>query len=204
MRYIYKLLRVTAWTLLVLMPVTLFSGFFMLKHFLVPWFSYDLAAYIHTNLPVVLLILLVYIHSMAGILVIFQRHPKWNINVYKIPVTIFWTLLFLTMIWLFVAQPPSKNAQTPVTQTAANIQVNYYTIADIAVHNNVNDCWLLINNKVYDVTSFIPGHPGGERNIADSCGRESTAAYDTKNKGTPHSAYANDLLQNYYIGDLKN
>jgi cytochrome b involved in lipid metabolism len=31
----------------------------------------------------------------------------------------------------------------------------YYTLKDVEVHNHANDCWVIIFNKVYDVTKLI-------------------------------------------------
>lgn len=31
----------------------------------------------------------------------------------------------------------------------------------MAEHNNNNDCWIIIHNKIYDITPFIYEHPGG-------------------------------------------
>lgn len=28
-------------------------------------------------------------------------------------------------------------------------------------HNSENDCWMCVRGKVYEVTSWIPKHPGG-------------------------------------------
>lgn len=33
--------------------------------------------------------------------------------------------------------------------------VKYYTLEDIRVHNMSNDTWLIIHNKIYDITSFL-------------------------------------------------
>jgi cytochrome b involved in lipid metabolism len=240
MRYIYKLLRITAWILLILMPITFFSGFFMVKQFLVPWFGYDLARYLHTDLPLVLLILLIYVHSLTGILIIFQRHPKWNKNIFRVPVAVIWSFLFVLMGILFVHQPPAMNTpnpvtttpvaddsdlggetdddqpaqtpstaqtptptQTPAQQAAQTNQNTSYTMAEISKHNSTSDCWLLISDKVYDVTSYMSMHPGGIRTIAPTCGTDATYAYDTKNEGSPHSSYATQLLQDYFVGNLK-
>lgn len=41
---------------------------------------------------------------------------------------------------------------------------------EIASHNRKNDCWLVINGVVCDVTSFISKHPGGENLIMKFAG----------------------------------
>lgn len=32
---------------------------------------------------------------------------------------------------------------------------------EISQHDRVDDVWIVVNGKVYDVTQFAPGHPGG-------------------------------------------
>jgi len=36
-----------------------------------------------------------------------------------------------------------------------------FTLKEIATHNNKKDCWLVINDVVYDVTNYLDEHPGG-------------------------------------------
>jgi cytochrome b involved in lipid metabolism len=36
-----------------------------------------------------------------------------------------------------------------------------YTLEEIAKHNKAESCWVVISGKVYDVTNFLSGHPGG-------------------------------------------
>ncbi|KAF5194989.1 Cytochrome b5, partial [Thalictrum thalictroides] len=45
--------------------------------------------------------------------------------------------------------------------TGVVIESNIITFAEVSKHNNLKDCWLLINGKVYDVTKFLGDHPGG-------------------------------------------
>ncbi len=79
-----------------------------------------------------------------------------------------------------------------------------FTTAEIAEHNTETDCWLLIDEKVYDATDYIASHPGGTA-ILQGCGTDATTIFETRpmGSGTPHSNNAEDLLKDYYIGSLE-
>jgi predicted heme/steroid binding protein len=82
------------------------------------------------------------------------------------------------------------------------------TLAQVAEHNTRDDCWMAIDGKVYDVTSFMT-HPGGAA-IAEGCGKDASSLFNQRTRedgstvgsGTPHSSNARNLLPTYYIGDL--
>ncbi len=80
---------------------------------------------------------------------------------------------------------------------------NVYGLVEVALHSTEGDCWLVIAGKVYDVTDWIPSHPGGEA-ILEGCGTDATDMFETRpmGSGTPHSQRARNLLEGYYIGDL--
>ncbi|SMN18724.1 similar to Saccharomyces cerevisiae YML054C CYB2 Cytochrome b2 (L-lactate cytochrome-c oxidoreductase) [Maudiozyma saulgeensis] len=48
---------------------------------------------------------------------------------------------------------------------------------EVAKHNKPDDCWVVINGYVYDVTFFIPNHPGGEDVIKANAGKDVTAMF---------------------------
>ena len=76
-------------------------------------------------------------------------------------------------------------------------------LAEVAKHNSAGDCWMIINNKVYNMTSYLSIHPGGPGTITPYCGKEATAAFDTKGgRGNSHSSYADSLLAAYFVGNL--
>ncbi len=50
--------------------------------------------------------------------------------------------------------------------------------AEVAKHNSREDCWVIVNGKAYDVTEFLPEHPGGPAIIVKYAGRDATAAYE--------------------------
>ncbi|KAM0265278.1 hypothetical protein ACHAPA_007857 [Fusarium lateritium] len=50
--------------------------------------------------------------------------------------------------------------------------------AEVAKHNNAESCWLIIHDKVYDLTEFLPNHPGGRKVILKNAGKDSTVDFD--------------------------
>ncbi len=99
---------------------------------------------------------------------------------------------------------PASNSSSQANNTPSSSQASAgYTMAEIAKHSLENNCWLLINNKVYDVTKFIPDHPGGVSQIIPYCGKEASKAFDTQGgRGRSHSPTADEMLKDYYIGNL--
>ena len=52
---------------------------------------------------------------------------------------------------------------TPTQPTKTeDIMEKSFTVEEVATHKNGLSCWLILDNKVYDVTTFIGKHPGGE------------------------------------------
>jgi cytochrome b involved in lipid metabolism len=81
----------------------------------------------------------------------------------------------------------------------ASKAIKYYTMDDIKKHNKKTDAWLVINKKVYDVTKWVPDHPGGNI-ILKGVGKDATELYNTIHS---HGVFANNVLKKYYIGKLK-
>ena len=101
----------------------------------------------------------------------------------------------------------SASVVTPTlpTQTVPKITPSTtiaLTSIELAKHNSVNSCWLLISGKIYDVTFFISSHPGGAAEILNSCGTDATTAFATQGGTGSHSSSATSMLAAYYIGDL--
>ncbi|RPA94791.1 hypothetical protein L873DRAFT_1700211 [Choiromyces venosus 120613-1] len=54
-----------------------------------------------------------------------------------------------------------------------------YTLKDVAAHASPKDCWITIKGTVYDVTEFLPQHPGGAETILSYAGADATGAYES-------------------------
>jgi cytochrome b involved in lipid metabolism len=35
-----------------------------------------------------------------------------------------------------------------------------FTVSQVESHSTAQDCWIIIDNKVYDITNFLSEHPG--------------------------------------------
>ncbi|XP_034385190.1 cytochrome b5 isoform X2 [Cyclopterus lumpus] len=76
--------------------------------------------------------------------------------------------------------------------------VTYYTLEEIRVHSMSSDSWLIIHDKVYDITSFLEEHPGGEEVLLEQAGSDATESFED----VGHSTDAREMLQQYYIGEV--
>lgn len=56
-------------------------------------------------------------------------------------------------------------------------QSNKLTGQDIQKHNSKDSCWVIIHGKAYDVTEFLPEHPGGPKIILKYAGKDATEEY---------------------------
>ena len=52
------------------------------------------------------------------------------------------------------------------------------SLEEVAQHNTEHDCWLIIHRRVYDVTEYIPHHPGGAM-IYVKAGGDATQLFDS-------------------------
>jgi L-lactate dehydrogenase (cytochrome) len=52
-------------------------------------------------------------------------------------------------------------------------------IDEVARHNSKENCWIIIHGQVYDVTEFLPNHPGGQSIILRYAGKDATKKFDT-------------------------
>lgn len=91
----------------------------------------------------------------------------------------------------------------PITPTSNPISVpttsGGITINQVAEHNSRSSCWSAINGSVYDLTSWIPNHPGGEQTILSLCGIDGSANYNAKHGGGSKPAR---ILGGFKIGTL--
>jgi len=69
---------------------------------------------------------------------------------------------------------------------------------EIKKHNTKNDFWLVANNCVYDVSSFIADHPGGSSTILNRFSIDCSMDYNL------HSSAGKIIWEKYKIGKVEN
>lgn len=76
----------------------------------------------------------------------------------------------------------------------------YITISEMKKHNSLSDCWIALNGKVYDVTSFLQVHPGGAARILEVAGGDATEKFYQNHSDAVLEKMKDKLI---YVGDLK-
>nr|ADB81956.1 delta 5 desaturase [Lobosphaera incisa]AEU04699.1 fatty acid delta-5-desaturase [Lobosphaera incisa]AID50177.1 delta-5 fatty acid desaturase [Lobosphaera incisa] len=71
-----------------------------------------------------------------------------------------------------------------------------FTLDEVAKHDSPTDCWVVIRRRVYDVTAWVPQHPGGNL-IFVKAGRDCTQLFDSY-----HPLSARAVLDKFYIGEV--
>jgi len=73
-----------------------------------------------------------------------------------------------------------------------------YTRAQVAEHNTSKSLWLVLDDKVYDITRFLDEHPGGEEVLLEQGGGDGTESFED----VGHSSDAREMRKQYLIGEL--
>ncbi|KAG5325931.1 CYB5 protein, partial [Acromyrmex heyeri] len=83
--------------------------------------------------------------------------------------------------------------------TAATSAGKLFTRAEVEKHSETSrDTWIIIHNNIYNVTSFLNEHPGGEEVLLEQNGQDATDAFED----IGHSTDARQIMESYKIGEL--
>ncbi|GAY51293.1 cytochrome B5-like protein [Citrus sinensis] len=102
-------------------------------------------------------------------------------------------------VFIFIPRhPASGHSKSTRSSANSNKASKIYSKDEVTLHNKRDDCWIIIKNKVYDVTSYVEEHPGGDAILAHA-GDDSTEGF----YGPQHATRVFDMIDDFYIGDLK-
>lgn len=95
----------------------------------------------------------------------------------------------------------NKQGSSSDVAVAKKRAMGRFTAADVAQHSARDDIWVILRlhgeAKVYDVTSYVDEHPGGDA-ILSNAGGDSTEAF----LGPQHPPRVMDLIDDFCIGTL--
>merc|ERR550532_1074207 len=69
-----------------------------------------------------------------------------------------------------------------------------YTRDEVAKHTTKTDCWVILDGKVLNVTSFLSEHPGGELAILTFAGKDATEEFNMIHPPDVVGKYAPDAV----------
>merc|ERR1712244_160145 len=72
-----------------------------------------------------------------------------------------------------------------------------YSILDVNKHNTDEDAWIVVHNKVYDITNYTK-HPGSHAILLRNAGSDRSEQFHAVSH--PKAAYR--IMTKFYIGDL--
>ena len=71
-------------------------------------------------------------------------------------------------------------------------------MAEVRNHNTEDDLWMVLENKVFDLTDFVSIHPGGPGYLTMNAGMDGTDPFQDVHFGI----FSRAEVMEYYIGDL--
>ena len=78
----------------------------------------------------------------------------------------------------------SVTSESTATSSASYLDVTnndvnktIYTWEEVRKHNKRDDCWIVVNDNVYNMTNFKYKHPGGSKIIDFYGGQDATVIY---------------------------
>ena len=89
-------------------------------------------------------------------------------------------------------QAPPRTTTTTTTRPT----LPSYSWEEVKQHGRAEDCWVVVDGLVIDLTAFLAAHPGGDAPVAFA-GKDATAAFYGS-----HKAHTREMAGRYVIGTV--
>lgn len=100
-------------------------------------------------------------------------------------------------------EEPVLPQSTAVARTAkpATPKPTESILSKVASHNRDTDCWMVIDNKIYNLTTYFGLHPGGNAELSKYCGKDGSEGFHSKDRAPArdHSETAKKLLPQFEV-----
>lgn len=98
-----------------------------------------------------------------------------------------WTVETKTDSWSESLEPGAPDAKDRVI-----------TLEEVAFHDTPRDCWVVIYDRVYDISTFLDEHPGGSDVMLEYAGQDASTAF----RSSGHSRHTAKTLDRFLVGEL--
>ena len=75
------------------------------------------------------------------------------------------------------SQFPRCDCQDKFGEGGKSTKSRQISLAEVRDHDSAEDCWTVIEGKVYDLSNYASDHPGGVASIQESCGKDSSKRF---------------------------
>lgn len=88
------------------------------------------------------------------------------------------------------SSPVTKEPDTGAPEEKKVDTNKVYSLEEVSKHNTENDCWVIVNGQVLDVTKFLGDHPGGKKSILLFAGKDASEEFNMLHKPDVIQKYA--------------
>ena len=88
---------------------------------------------------------------------------------------------------------PSVENQVEAAKQQAGTPQKQFTRQEVEKHDKEDDCWIVVDGKVYDATSVLAWHPGGKASIMPHAGK--VHQLTTEEFASIHDGFAYEKLK---------
>ncbi len=80
-------------------------------------------------------------------------------------------------------------------------KIEHYSVDEVGRHHRTDDAWVIVDSRVFNITTFLDMHPGGLEILKEHLGHDVSTIMRDENSHQ-HTGPAYELLDEYYVGEL--
>ena len=98
---------------------------------------------------------------------------------------------------------PKLSTDIPTVKNQKEASNIKFSLSELATHNSSQSCYVAYQNEVFDITTFLPNHPDGQRKATSKCGQKLDSFSELHSGGSFDSPQVKAMLQERIVGVLE-